>query len=118
MIDGASPTRPTGSARVAGSTRGAAQEALATAAPVGRETPTGAALAAGELSIGQAHEISRTDAVNPGSERDLLALALESSLAKLQDEGRRRRLKDADPDELYRRQRRAREFRHWRDPTA
>lgn len=102
-------------ARIAGSTRGDAHAALATAAAVGRETPTGAALASGELSLEQAQVIARTEAECPGSEEELLALALESSLAKLQDEGRRRRLASADPDELHRRQRRAREFRHWRD---
>ena len=87
-------------ARVAGSTRGDAQAALATASAMDSETPTGAALAAGELSLAQARVIACAEAECSGSEGELLELARQSSLAKLQDEGRRRRLTAADPDEL------------------
>lgn len=102
-------------ARLAGSTRGAAQAAMATVAAVERDSALGAALAAGELSLNQAQVIARTEAECPGCGHDLLALARRSSLAKLADEGRRHRLAAADPEELHRRQHRARELRHWRD---
>ena len=102
-------------ARVAGSTRGDAQAALATASVMERETPTGVALAAGELSLAQAQVIVRAQAECSGSEGELLQLAHQSSLGRLQDEGRRRRLTAADPDELHRRHHRARELRHWCD---
>ena len=101
-------------ARMSGSTRGAAQAALETAAAVGANSRLGAALAAGELSLEQAAAV-RAGSEDGESEAELLALARESSLAKLRDEVRRRRLAAADPDELHRRQHRAREFRHWRD---
>ncbi|HWC12281.1 MAG TPA: HNH endonuclease signature motif containing protein [Acidimicrobiales bacterium] len=102
-------------ARATGSTPGDAQAAMATASVVGRETPAGAALAEGALSLEQAQVIARTEAECPGSEGELVQLARQSSLAKLHDEGRRRRLVAADPDQLHRRHHRAREFRHWRD---
>ena len=102
-------------ARVAGSSRGEAQTALAVASAVGRDTPLGEALAGGTLSLEQAQAITRTESECPGSAEELLTLAQEFSLAKLQDEGRRRRLSATDPDDLHRRQRQAREFRHWRD---
>ena len=102
-------------ARAIGSTRGAAEAAMATVASVERGAPLEAALVCGDLSLEQAQVISRTEADCPGSASGLLALAQQSSLAKLQDEGRRRRLSAADPEELHRRQHGAREFRHWRD---
>ncbi|HEX6597343.1 MAG TPA: DUF222 domain-containing protein [Acidimicrobiales bacterium] len=102
-------------ARLSGCTRGDAKAALDTASTVSAGTPVGAALAAGELSIAQAAVISRAESECPGSEAEMLALARGSSLAKLHDEARRRRLAAADPEELHRRQHHAREFRHWRD---
>lgn len=102
-------------ARAAGTSRGDAAAAMATAAAADRLPATAASLAAGRLSLGQAQVIARTEAECPGSEADLLALAQGSSLASLQDEARRRRLAAVDPDELHRRQHRARELRHWRD---
>ncbi|MDQ4097213.1 MAG: HNH endonuclease [Actinomycetota bacterium] len=102
-------------ARASGTARGDAKAAMETAAAVDRETATGAAMAAGELSLGQAQLITRTEAECPGSSSDLLELAGKSSLATLRDEARRRCLAAADPEDLHRRQHKAREFRHWRD---
>jgi hypothetical protein len=101
-------------ARAAGSSRGEAQAAMATASAVPPSSPTGAAWAAGEVSLRQAQVIARTEAECPGAEDELLEMAMRSSLAALEDEGRRRRLAAADPEELHRRQHRARQFRHWR----
>ncbi len=102
-------------ARASGSTRGEAKAAMATVAAVDPHSPTGAALVSGDLSLAQAQVISRTEAECPGSEAELVELARRSSLAALQDEGRRRRLAGCDPEELHRRQHRSRELRHWRD---
>lgn len=105
-------------ARASGSTRGEAQAAMATAAAVDRDSPTGRALATGEVSLGQAQAISRTEAECPGGEAELLDVARRSSLAVLRDEGRRRRLAVWNLDELHRRQDRSRELRHWRDDAG
>lgn len=104
-------------ARLSGSTRGAAKAALGVveAAGAGRGTAVGDALANGELSLEQAAVVLGAEAACAGSEGEMLALARESSLAKLHDEARRRRLDAADPGELHRRQRAGRYFRHWRD---
>jgi uncharacterized protein DUF222/HNH endonuclease len=102
-------------ARAAGSSRGEAQAAMATASALAPGSPTASALAAGDVSLKQAQVIARTEAECPGAEAELVELAKRSSLAALEDEGRRRRLAAADPEELHRRQHRAREFRHWRD---
>jgi hypothetical protein len=102
-------------ARAAGSSRGEAQAAMATASALAPGSPTGAALAAGDISTKQAQVIARTEAECPGAEAELVELAKRSSLAALEDEGRHLRLAAADPDDLHRRQHRAREFRHWRD---
>jgi hypothetical protein len=102
-------------ARAVGSSRGEAQAAMATASGFAAGSPTAAALAAGDVSLRQAQVIARTEAECPGAEAELLELARRSSLAALEDEGRRRRLAATDPEELHRRHQRAREFRHWRD---
>jgi hypothetical protein len=102
-------------ARAAGSSVGEARAALATASAVESCPAAESALAAGDLSLAQAREITNTEADCPGSEGELVALAGHAGLAGLRDEGRRRRLNAINPEELHRRQRRAREFRHWRD---
>jgi hypothetical protein len=47
-----------------------------------------------------------------------LTLAQRCDLARLKDEGRKRRLAAVDVQELHRRQHRARKWRHWRDDTG
>jgi hypothetical protein len=73
---------------------------------------------AGEVSLAQAQEITLTQAEVPGAEAELLSLAKQSGLSAVRDRARARRLAAVDAEELYRRQRRAREFRHWRDRTG
>jgi hypothetical protein len=102
-------------ARRTGQSRAEAQSALDTAEAVDDCPATRAALLAGELSLGQAGEIARTEKEVPGSEAELLPLAKESSLASLKDQAKKKRLEAVDPEELHRRQRAARRFRHWRD---
>lgn len=102
-------------ARLGGSTRREALQALHTARSVDPASTTGVAMATGELSLAQAGVISATEAACPGTEDQLVSLAQRSSLAKLADEGRRRRLGVVDPQELHRRHHAARELHHWRD---
>jgi hypothetical protein len=102
-------------ARHSGSSSGEARMALETATAIEACPQTKQALYAGEVSLAQAHEITSTQAEVPGTEAELLAVAKQSGLTAVRDEARKRRLAAADPEELYRRQHRAREFRHWRD---
>jgi hypothetical protein len=102
-------------ARPTGQSRAEAQSALDTAEAVDDCPATKAALLAGDLSLGQAGEIARTEKEVPGSEADLLPLAKEASLAWLKDQARKKRLEAVDPEELHRRQRAAGGFRHRRD---
>src|SRR5207237_7886975 len=62
-------------AQVSGTTRGEARAALETAATVGSCPATRAALASGDVSLAQAGEIVKTEAVRPGSETELVSLA-------------------------------------------
>src|SRR5581483_6888659 len=50
------------------------------------------ALLAGDLSIAQAHEVVTTAEACPGTEATMVAVANQSSLRSLREEGRRRRL--------------------------
>src|SRR5438067_1077360 len=102
-------------AQVSGVSRGEARAALETAASVENCPATRAALAAGEVSLAQAGEIAKTEAVRPGSEVELVSLAKRQSLTVLRDEARKQRIAAVDPEELHRRQVAARSLRHWRD---
>jgi hypothetical protein len=73
------------------------------------------AVESGEVSLGQADEIARTEAEVPGSESTLLRLAKKSGLSKVRDEARKKRANAIPAEELHDRQRAARSVRHWRD---
>ena len=102
-------------AKVSGVSRGEARAALETVSIIESCPETRAALAAGEVSLAQAGEIAKTEAVRPGSEAELVGLAKRQSLTALRNEARKQRLSAVDPDELHRRQRAARSLRWWRD---
>lgn len=102
-------------ARASGSSPTAAKTAMDTVWAV-RECPdTTAAVMAGDVSLEQAGIITKTEFAVPGSEAGLLDVAKKSSLKSLKDTARDTRLGSMDADELYRRQHKARCFRHWRD---
>ena len=105
-------------ARISGSSVADARSALATAGALERCEETREALVRGEVSLAQAEVIVEAEAACAGAEAELLALARRSDLAKLKDEGRRRRLASLDVEELHRRQHQAREWRQWRDDTG
>lgn len=102
-------------ARRNGTSRRDAADALAAARASASCPELADALAAGALSGAQAAEIARTEKECPGSAPELLGLAARSDLGTLRDEGRKRRLAAADPDDLNRRQHSARSFKHWND---
>jgi hypothetical protein len=72
---------------------------------------TEVALLAGEVSLAQAAEIASV----PEHEVELLGLARSSGLRAVKDAARKRRLAGMDANELYAKQRTARELVHWKD---
>ena len=101
-------------ARLVGSSAGAAKTALHTMAALEQQPAARAALVAGQLSLAQAQELVRTEAVAPGSTAGLLDVARTQGLKALKEEARERRAKAVDPEELHRLQHEASMFRHWR----
>jgi hypothetical protein len=92
-----------------------ARRELDTAVGVEQCPQTREALSAGEVSLAQASEIAKTESARRGSEAELLDTARRATLRVLKHDAQRRRLEGLDPDELARRQHRARHFRRWRD---
>jgi hypothetical protein len=101
--------------RHVGTTARDAREQLDTMKRLAQCPLTREAVNAGEVSLGQAGEIARTEAEVPGSEAELLPLAKQSGLSKLRDAGRYKRVHAIPAEELHDRQRDARSVRHWRD---
>lgn len=102
-------------ARAGGTTVAEASAALEVAKTIESCPATRQALVSGPLSLTQAHEITRTEVLRPGSESELVALAVSCDLKALRDAARKRRLDAVDVEALHARQREAREVRHWRD---
>ncbi len=102
-------------ARQMGSTNGEARLAIETATAIESCPEAKQALAAGELSLAQAHEIATSQLQMADAAHDLVDLARTSSLTAVRDAIRDRTTKGSDPDQLRQCQRRQRQFRHWRD---
>ena len=102
-------------AAATGSSSTGAKRNLEAVAAIEACPDTRAAVASGELSLEQGREVAVTEAVVPGSERQLLDLARSAPLRRLQDTARQARLRAEDADQLAARQRRLRSFRHWND---
>jgi len=102
-------------ARANGSTPCAAREALSTVSAAAGCPATNEALAHGVVSLAQAREIVRAEAVVPGAEVALLDVATTSGFAGLRAEARRVVLGARDRDELHREQHASRSVRHWID---
>jgi hypothetical protein len=102
-------------AHACGSSSGEARASLSAAAAVVSWPATAEALAAGEVSLAQAAEISKTAKAVAGSEETMLNLASSLGLAGLREEGRRRRWEAEAGDKRHRRQRQERYVRHWVD---
>ncbi|MDQ1365605.1 MAG: hypothetical protein QOE57_1647 [Acidimicrobiaceae bacterium] len=102
-------------ADTSGTTTGEAKAALDTVNGLEQCPHTKEALMAGDLSLIQAREITKTEAAVAGSESKLLELAGRSGVGTLKDSARRQRLEAEDPVELHRRQHKERHFRYWVD---
>jgi HNH endonuclease len=102
-------------ASVAGSTAREARDALALVSAVESCPETRDALVAGDVSVAQAREITRTEAAVPGSEGGLLDVARGTSLGVLRDAARDQRVRAIPVEWLHAEQRRRRSIRHWRD---
>ena len=103
-------------ASITGDTRSAARSDLATGSRLGDCPKTRDAAVEGEVSLGQADEITRTEAEKPGSEDDLVERARSgASRQALADECRKRRQAGMDLDALAARQRSLRSLRTWTD---
>jgi len=111
-------TRRDGSAwlaRVSGTTPAEARAALSTVAAVEGCPATAEALASGQVSLRQAHQIAAAVAVEPGAEATLLEVATTRGMAGLRREARRITLGARDREQLHAQQRRARSVTHWVD---
>ncbi|MCU1449925.1 MAG: protein of unknown function endonuclease [Acidimicrobiales bacterium] len=96
-------------ARAGGTSTPQARSDIETAQRLADCPQTSEALANGELSMREAEEITRTEKECPGSENDLLETARKEGLKRLREKGRATRQAAADPDDLRRRQRAARD---------
>ena len=104
-------TAPEWFARVSGSSAGSARVALDTIARLDGCGATRDALAAGDVSLAQAAEITSM----PEHEVELLQVARSSGLRPVKETARKRRLEGIDPEQLHARQHAARELVHWKD---
>jgi hypothetical protein len=102
-------------ARMTGETRAKARSDLATGSRLADCPKTRAAAADGELSLGQADEITKTEREKPGSEDELIGKAKSSSRQELADDCRKRRHEGVDREQLAAKQRARRSFRSWID---
>ncbi len=102
-------------ARMTGESRSKARSDLATGSRLSDCPKTKAAAADGELSLGQAEEITKTEREKPGSEGELVDRAKTSSRQELAEECRKRRQDGVDRDALAARQHDRRSFRPWID---
>jgi hypothetical protein len=102
-------------ARMSGSSAPRARADLAAARRLEDCPLTKEAALDGELSLDELDEITKTEAECPGSEDELLGTARREGLGQLRHNARHKRQETADPEELRAKQRRAREFRCFRD---
>lgn len=98
-----------------GSTRHQARSDLDTGARLDGSPQTKEAALDGELSLGQAGDIARTEHLKPGSESDLITTAKGSTRQGLADACRKRRQEGVDRAELAAKQHDRRSLRTWTD---
>ena len=100
-------------ARATGTSMGKAREAIKTARQAERTPALAEALRAGELSLDQATEITKTESAVPGSTGRLLGRVRGGApFHVLRENARRLRLEAQDPQNLARQQHEARYLRH------
>ena len=99
-------------ARVTGTSVGRARQTIETGRRLEETPQLGEAVRHGEVSLDQAEEIAKTEAVRPGSVDRLLETARTDSFHVLKDEARRLRLEALAGPGLAERQHEARALRH------
>ena len=100
-------------ARAAGTSLTKARQAVKTATEASVTPEVAAAFGAGELSVEQASEITKTESASPGSAPKLLERVRGGApLHVLREDARRLRLEAQDPHDLARRQHESRYLRH------
>jgi hypothetical protein len=102
-------------ANMTGETRHKARADLATGSRLADCPTTKAAAVDGELSLGQAEDITKTEHEKPGSEAKLVETAKSSTRKQLSEECRKRRQEGVDPEKLAAKQRAMRSFRSFID---
>jgi len=102
-------------ARMTGASAQQARSELVTGSRLADCDATREAATAGELSLGQAAEITRTEVERPGSEGDLIATARNGTRKDLSEHCRERREEGLDRAAIAAKQRAARNFRSFTD---
>ncbi|HVE45637.1 MAG TPA: DUF222 domain-containing protein, partial [Acidimicrobiales bacterium] len=102
-------------AGASGSTRGQARSDIQTGSRLEDLPETKEAALQGDLSLGQAEEIARTEKEKPGSESEMLNKAKTSTRQQLADAGRKLRQQGVDRQQLAKDQHQKRSFRSWTD---
>lgn len=102
-------------AGAAGTTRSQALSDIQTGSRLEDCPQTREAALKGDLSLGQAGEIARTEREKPGSESQMINKAKCSTRQQLADAGRRLRQEGADRQQLAKDQHAKRSFRTWTD---
>jgi hypothetical protein len=102
-------------ARMSGTTTHQAREDLKTAERLEDCPTTKQAVLDGDLSMGEAAEITKTETECPGTEKDLVDTAKREGMGRLKEKARKQRQEAADPDELRKKQQRARDFHAFLD---
>ena len=106
-------------ARDAGTSLGAAKDALNTSERLPELNKVEAAVRRGELSPAQAAVISEAAAADPSAQDRLLGVASKGSMSELREEcARVKAAADPDPDATYRRIHAGRRVRHYTDPEG
>jgi hypothetical protein len=102
-------------ARITGTSRGKAREAVATGEVLRSSDDLSDALAYGEVSLDQATEIAKAEESSPGAAKELLSVAQEESFHVLKDKARKVKLEAEQHRGLAERQRKARRARSYSD---
>ena len=102
-------------ARTSGTTTHQARSDLQTAKRLDDCPATKQAVLNGELSMGEAGEITRTEAECPGTESELVDTAKKEGMGRLKEKARKKREEAADPEELRAKHQKARDVRLFLD---
>ena len=104
---------PVDLARLSGTSVGRARQTIDIGRRLEEEPRLAEAVRRAEVSLDQAGEIAKTEAVSPGATDELLDVARNQDFHALKQQARAMRLRAQDGANLSRRQHEARALRHW-----